>query len=219
MTTRGRPKHLFGLPPDRFDAWRLGRRWQEDIGPLLDQGNAVGTSLTELAARIEFTTTSFVPEAFWVRVQRCDGATFHLPMPVARGDIPDLLQLWGFERFQWAEGDEVERVAFIGTPPREFVWNPGPYWYLTTQEWMSGGYLTLRYDKAAATTSRTYLGLIIGDRIEHLGTIPCNRVRLGNILVRDNMDVITSLYRGATTFFRQRVIDGKWKPFTETALW
>jgi hypothetical protein len=218
MPSRGRPKNRFGLTPDRFDAWRLGRRWQADIEPLLDQGNAVGTRLTDPTVRIEFTITTFNPEAFWVRVQRVDGSTFHLPMPVARKDIRELLALWSFDGFQWAEGDEVERAIFIGTPPREFVWNPGPYWYLTARDW-AAGYLTLHYDKAAATTNRAHLGLIIGDRIEHLGSIPCNKVKLGNLVIADSGEVLASLYQGATTFFRERVLIARWKPFTETAIW
>lgn len=219
MTLRGRPRNLFGLTTERYTAWRMSRTWTTKREQLLREGSAVGMDLTNPQLRIEFTATTFDDSLFWFKAQAVDGKWFHSPTPLAGEDIPTLLKRWNCESFSWAEGAELAQATFKGTPPREFITKPGPFWYLTMHSWESNQW-ALHFDKSAFTTHAATLAVVMGPELRYLGETLCSKMpTLGATFAVDasTKEMVTEMYRGAAKWAHQLYTrDMGLRPFDST---
>lgn len=203
MSPRGRPRNLFGLTSEQYRAWQSGREWSTEPWQLLKEGSAVGTNLNDPRLRIEFTQLSLDDQLFWLSVQAVDGKNFNSPVPLAQSDISALLEEWGMTKFTWAEGKEMTQATFRGTVPREFIVNPGPYWYLTS-DLLNTGTWVLRCDKQAFTSHAHQLAFVIGPTPRYFGDVNCNDLPDLNVpfTLGSKMNVVTAMARGAANWAR-----------------
>jgi hypothetical protein len=225
----GRPKNRFGMPPGEYEAWKQKQEWRSEPWQLLDEGGALGMDVENPTFRVSFTSSVIDRNLFWVEADNADGLSFHAPMPISRDSIPKLMQAWGMERCSWTESLQIARLRFKGPVPREFILQPGPYWYLTTEPWelhdgspWKNKTWTLHYDKRAPTTNSPLLALLIGPHVYHLGDVSASRIPpIGHSLfMPKDEEVLKSMFHGSALFFDELFLDGQKsvRPFTSNGV-
>lgn len=221
--SRGRPRNFFNLTPEQYRAWQSSREWFETnkLETLLAEGSAVGVNLANPNVRVEFTEAlPYGPDSFWVKAQRVTGEAFTPPMPIAREDVPDLLEKWNLQGLQWAEGRDIAQATFSGSPPRALILNPGPYWYLSTSRFTDDEQKPkwcFHHDKRGVSAGLSGLAVLMGPRIQTLGALPCSQLPTEGeeFLAASRLPFIEAVYKAATKFFKGSVLSQfqPWKPF------